>query len=250
MNTRQNNRLASYIAVQAVLEAHPEITAMPGLPAKVAEFSAKVAELYRLGETQEQQIEGKMARREQVLQEMAAMALRVAGVVLTVANEQKLTEIAAAVRLAPGDFGRVRRTRRPWLARQVLQAARAVQAQLEAYGVTAETVDTLEARIEAALTALAEPRTTLADKQSATRRIPVLIDEIDKLLDETLDRLLLPMQVTHGDFYEAYRVARIIHDRRGPRRQKKEDGVEDTPTPTVAAGEDPSTNTAENPRAA
>lgn len=236
MNTRQNNKLASFIATQAVLEAHPEIATMPGLPGKVAEFSAKVAELNRLGETQEQGIDGKMARRDQILEQMAALTLRVAGVVLTVANEQKRTEIAAAVRLAPGDFGRLRRTRRPWLARQVLQAARTIQSQLEVYGVTAEVVDSLETRIEAALSALAEPRTTIADKRSATRRIPVVIGEIDLLLEETLDGLLLPTQITHPAFYEAYRVTRQVLDLRGPRRRKKENGVEDTP-PLPASGD-------------
>ena len=247
MNTRQSNKLASFIATKAVLEAHPEIAAMPGLPAKVAEFSAKVAELNRLGETQEQGIDGKMARRDQILDEMVGMAQRVAGVVLTVANEQKLTEIAAAVRLAPGDFGRVRRSRRPWLGRQVLQAARAVQPQLETYGVTAATVDALEAQIEAALGALAEPRTTIADKRSATRRIPLLIDEIDQLLDESLDRLLLPTQATHRAFYEAYAVAREVVDRRGPRRRKKEgEGGEETPpSPAPAADAGPSTAAAD-----
>jgi len=247
MNTRQSNKLASYIATQAVLEANPEIAAMPGLPAKVAEFSAKVAELNRLGETQEQGIDGKMARRDQILEAMAGEALRVAGVVLTVANEQKLTEIAAAVRLSPADFGRVRQTRRTWLARQVLQAARSIEPQLQAYGVTAETVNAFEARIETAMQALHEPRSTIADKRSATRRIPLLIDEIDQLLGEGLDRLLLPTQLTHRAFYEAYAVAREVVDRRGPRRRRKEgEGGEDTPrsaAPAVATP--PSTAAAE-----
>jgi len=241
MNTRQNNKLASYIATQAVLEAHPELTAMPGLPAKVAEFSARVAELNRLGQTQEQGIGGKMARRDQILEKMAGMALRIAGVVLTLANEQKLTEIAAAVRLAPGDFGRVRRSRRPWLARQVLEAARVMQPQLEVYGVTAGMVDALEAQIEAALSALAEPRTTIADKRSATRRIPLLMGEIDQLLGEGLDRLLLPTQVTHRAFYEAYVVTREVVDRRGPRRRRKEGEGGEATTPVAASSADAST---------
>jgi len=250
MNTRQTNKLASYIATQAVLESYPEIATLPGLSVKVAEFSARVAELHTLGQTQGQEIAGKMARRDELLGQMVATALDIGGVVLAVANEQKHTELAAEVRLMRSDFLRVRRTRRPWLARRVLDAARTVLPRLEAYGVTAAMVDQLEAQIEAALQALHEPRSTVADKQAATRRIPVLIAEIDQLLDETIDRLMAPTRATHRAIFDAYDVARRVVDRRGPRRRRKEgEGGEETP-PSAAPEVDAVPSTAATDRAA
>jgi hypothetical protein len=201
----------------------------------VTTLSAKVAELHRLGEMQTQSLAGKLARRDELLDDMVRTTLEIAGVVLTVASEQKLTAIAPDVRLFPGDFARLRKEKRPWLARRVLEAARTVMPQLAPYGVTEETLAAFEAKIEATLEGLHQPRSTSAEKQSATRLLPALFAEVDTLLADSIDRLVLPLLNSSPRFFEAYKVARTIVDRRGSRRGETETSAPPAPSQVTAS---------------
>lgn len=229
MNAKQSNRLASYVATQAVFEAYPEIANQPGLPAKLAELSAKVGGIESLAQTQKQQTEGRTARRDELLKAMVDLALEVAGVVGVVAVEQQLTELAQEANVTRAAFGRLRRSHRPWLAGRVLVAAQSVVSELGTYGVTAATLETLRERIEAAREGLKQPRAAILEKRAAGAMLAALFAEVDALLGDQVDRLVAPWEATHVGFHAAYRSARAIIDRGGSRKS----GEEGTPLPVL-----------------
>lgn len=218
MNTKQNNKLASYLATEAALAAIPEVDRVPGLSAELEVFRTKMGEMQNLLQTQQEAVAGKRARRDELLAEMAEAAVDVATLVAAYADKQKLTELAHLVRVGPGDFTRTRQAARPVLARSVLDAAHAVLPALASYGVTAQMVENLQARISAALEGLHQPRSGFVERKTATERLAALFDEIDALLKAQIDRLVYPIRKTHPDAYASYRSAREIIDRsaRGP----------------------------------
>jgi hypothetical protein len=217
MNAVQSSKLNAYLDTLAVFEVYPEVANQPGLPAKLAVFSAKTGEIESLAQTQKQTTEGRTARRDELLEAMVHMTLDISGIVATVAHEQQLTELAQEVKVSRTAFMRLRRLHRPWLAGRVLDAAQTVLPQLGTYGVTAETLQTLEARIEAARQGLKQPRAAILARRSAGRKLIELFTEVDELLEEEIDRLVYPLRTTAVEFYSAYTSARSPIARPGDR---------------------------------
>jgi len=236
MNMRQNNKLVSYHATLAALEAIPEVDSIPGLSGELDVFRTKMGEVLRLAQTQEEAVAGKRARRDQLLDEMAEAAVEIATVVAAYADKHRLTELAPRVRVRPGDFARARTVSRPVLARTVLDAAREVLPDLGPYGVTAERLDELERRIAAAVDGIHQPRTGMVERKAATARLLALLDEIDELLGSQVDRLLYAVRRKHPQAYAGYRAARAIVDR--PATRKPSEPVL-PPAPTQSEAERP-----------
>lgn len=231
MNRHQNNKLASYAAVEAALKANPEIASVPSLPAKLTRLSAKMGEIKSLAKTQTQPIQAGTARRDQLLEEMTGMTLEIAGFVTSIAHEQDLPELARTVAIGRG-FRRVRRAHRLVIAQCVLEAARTVLPALGDYGVTDETLTTFQTQIKVADEGLTIPRSTVVAKRAATVKLVALFNEVDGLLRDQIDRLVFPLRKTSVEFYAAYLAARSIVDRPGPRKTATE---ETTPPASMPA---------------
>jgi len=209
--------MASYGALQALLQATPEIASVPGLPDKVAVLSSKVGEINSLAKTQTKPLRASMTERDLVLDEMADQAVEIAGLITTLARDIKAPQLAEAVEVGRSSFRRVRRGHRQWFAQRVLDTAVAALPQLAAYGVTAETLDAFRARIEAARTGVNATRNVAVDKIAATRRLTELFQQVDELIHDQIDRMVFRLRKNHPDFNAHYEEARAIVDRRGRR---------------------------------
>jgi len=245
MNTKQSNKLASYGAVEALLKATPEIASVTGLPEKLEKLSARLAEINTLAATQTQPLRASAAARDHLLDQMADQAFEIAGLITTLARDSRTPQLAEAVEVGRSSFRRARRSHRQWFAQRVLDTAKSVLPQLAAYGVTAETLDAFQARIDAASGGMKAARGTAVDKTAATRRLVELFREADELMDDQIDRLVFRLRKTLPDFSARYREARTIVDRRGSRRAPAVEPEE--PGPKVATGV---TSTATDERAA
>ena len=130
----------------------------------------------------------RFAGRERVFQAMAELAVEVATAVATHADEHQLDDLARLVKITEADFARARVSHRLWLAERVVASAQTVLPELASRGVTADTLQELQARINTAHANLHEPRTTVAAKKAATLRLVVLFDEVDALLEGQIER--------------------------------------------------------------
>jgi len=232
MNTKQSNKLASYGAVEALLQATPEINSVTGLPEKLTVLSAKVGEIHSLAKTQTQPLRASATARDLVLDAMADQALEIAGLITTLARDIKAPQLAESVEVGRSSFRRARRGHRQWFAQRVLEAANEVLPQLAAYGVTAETLDAFKARIEAGQAATSQARNVVVDKVASTRRLIDLFAEVDELVKDQIDRLVFRLRKDHPGFDARYVEARTIIDRRGFRRTGTE--TEEAATPVEA----------------
>lgn len=222
MNKYQTNKLASYTATERLLKATPEIDDVPGLPAKVARLSAKVGEINSLAKTQTQPIQVRTTERDLMLGAMTEMTLEIAGFVRTVARELQRPPLAQAVQVGVGSFRRARLSHRVWFAQRVLDAAQTVLPQLGTYGVTAETVATLQGLIQSATENVNLPRETVGVKKAATQQLVSLFADVDALLEEEIDPLVFPLRKTLPGFFSAFESARSVFDVPGTRQAEEE----------------------------
>lgn len=237
MNSHQHNKLDAYNAVAVLLASAPEIANVPGLPGKVALLSAKTGEINSLAQTQMQPLQASTTKRDKLLEEMAEMTLDIAGFVKTVAREQNLPELAELVIIGAG-YRRMRRAHRVIIAQRVADAAQTVLSHLANYGVTADTLDGLRARIQVAGAGLTIPRSTTVEKKAATTKLAVLFAEVDILLREQIDPLVFPLRKTQVELYARYRAARSIVDRRGPRRGSRGEASASPPVPLTTSSQE------------
>lgn len=237
MNTYQHNKLDAYNAVEALLTSTPEIANVPGLPAKVAVLSSKTGEINSLAQTQTQPLQASTTKRDKLLKEMTEMTLDIAGYIKTVAREQNLPELAELVVIGAG-YQRMRRAHRVIIAQRVADAAQTVLSHLGSYGVTADTLASLRAKIQIAGSGLTIPRSTTVVKKAATTKLAALFAEVDILLREQIDPLIFPLRKTEIEFYARYSAARSIVDRRGPRRGTREEASTSAPVPLSTATEE------------
>jgi len=244
MNRKQSNKLATYLAVQAVFAANTEVAGLPGIPGKLEEFGARVGEIEDLAKTQTQPTEGQTAQRDDLFEAMIETTLDVASVVLAVANEQALPVLARAVSVGRTVFERSRRPHRVWLAERVLEAAQSVASQLVNYGVTEAVLQRLRDRIQAARDGITQPRVTIAAKRAASVALVHAYRQADALLRGQIDPLVQMLRSSHRQFYAAYRSARRIVDVRGSRLRDASEhqaGAGPTAMPGGATTPEPST---------
>jgi len=217
MKTEQKNKLVSYTAAEAVLRANPEVANVPGLPAKLAAFSNRIAEIHDLALVQGQPLAVSLAKRDALFASMARLTTKVAGAVMNVARDRRLDELAAAVQFRRSALRHARPPERLWLARRVLGAAHGVPEALAVYGVTADTLADFQARIDAAADGVHMVRTTVTARRAATERLRIMIRETDLMLREELDPLVEQMREEQPQFHADYRAAREVVDVRGSR---------------------------------
>lgn len=233
MNTRQKNKLDAYTATEAVLRSTPEVAGVPGLPAKLEAFSRRIAELHALGCTQSEPPGVSVARREMLFAAMAALTIEIAGAVMIVARDRRRSDLAEAVLFRRSALQRNRPAERIWLAHRVHETALSVLDGLAPYGVTAERLAELQARIEAAAEGAGTMRTAVTARRAATEGLRELFRDTDAMLRMELDPLVERLRPTQPQAFASYRAAREIVHRRGSRATGAESPAV-VPTPEVA----------------
>lgn len=217
MTGLQSDIIAMAHDVHTLLAQAPEIAAIPAMAGKPAKLRALLTKADRLFDTQRSRITASIARREVASDAMIEATLAVAGIALSYAHDNNLPDLAAEVRVTAGDFRRNRLQHRVRLAQQIHAAVTPFVPQLAADGVTAETLDDLQDKIDAAAAALPATRGSAADKKAATAQLRETIREIRLLLKDGIDPLVRPLRQTNPDFYERYRARRTIINRAGGR---------------------------------
>lgn len=222
MNKRQMKKLASIDSSLELLKSSPVTGEVPGLAAEIAFVTTKRNELDAGALTQAQRTEGHTAQRDVTLGELRETTLDIANALARYAHAQGRDDLLADVQTRPSEFDRAWLAHRPLIAERVHAAGVTVVADAAVHGVTADMLAEFKATIVAAKKALAQPRTTLAQRKAATRQVNVIFGEIDERFEAQIDRLLFRLRKTEPEFYAAYLATRRIGRTPGRRTSEPE----------------------------
>jgi hypothetical protein len=114
--------------------------------------------------------------------------------------------------------------------RNVLKLATENLKALGKFGVNQAKLDELEEKIDAYAGCIAKPREAIAAGKTTTELLAAEFAAADKVLTETLDKLILQFETTASEFFADYQNARVVVEQAGTR-----DTGEDAPPSAVQA---------------
>ena len=94
----------------------------------------------------------------------------------------------------------------------IYDAAKANEAALKDYGITATTADTLLTTINNYQAKVPDPRNAAAQKATIRANLKNLIKEADQILKLQLDKTVLGFKTSNPDFVSTYKANRVIID--------------------------------------
>lgn len=220
-------------AVVGALNGLVAANALPALAPQLVALNARLHAIKAAAATQARPTTGQTVDRNQVLAVATAATLAVAGRVRSYARSQKLGVLEAKVRLRPSTFKKVRLAHRIPLMQQVHDAAQDVLSQLADFGVTAELLTDLQARITAADAVKTLLRSTIVERRVATAKLLELFRELTDFLENEVDPLVDSLRETSPEGWATYRAARDIINQPGTPAQP-EARVQTAAAPTAS----------------
>lgn len=230
MTDSQENKFEMFLVVRNVLQQHT--AAWQGLPVFVTTVDTYQKQLTKLENVAQERGEATAGVTQAKAEARAALAEAAfplaAGLQAFAAIEGNI-QLAALIAFTRSDFLYGRDNLSLQKARTTRTTVKEHLPALAAYGINLEMVKNLTTAIDRYANLLEAPRTAIAERAAATAQIAELIDTLDALLKDRLDKLVPILAPRHPTFADAYRTARVIIDRAGPARDP-EDVQEEPPT--------------------
>jgi hypothetical protein len=221
MNAKQENKVSMYSAVDAVLSENQNVwQTLPAFAAAVTGFRNGVANIQTLAQARNSSTKGVTADKQSKRETMEAAALEVAGAVAAFASDTGNRELQAKADFSDSDLRRARDTEITTICQGIHDEANAVVANLADYGVVAQTLTDLQAKINAYNSSVGKPASAKSNVQAAGASLDSAIADVDKVLDEKLDKLATKFRTSQRGFFDAYSAARSIVDNPGGRKAK------------------------------
>lgn len=214
MNDRQRLKHDSNLAVRTVCNKDAFRALWSSLPAFVTLYDqvlAKISYVNACLVTQGSDTSGVTQAKGDARIKMTESTLEVAGGLSALALLRADTVLEGKTDLTPSDLSNLADALIDDKATEILQLARAIQPVpnqpgLIDVGLTAGRLDLLETRIETYNLLLGSPRAARGEKTAATANLQRALDDIDRLLEKGLDKLVLQFKST--DFYPEYQLVR------------------------------------------
>ena len=193
----------------------------------VTKFVQKVTELERLTYQKSKALVGAKSQRDKKRAIIADKALIVANGIFSYASNIEDEKLKAEVNYSPSTLKYTPNTRFFQMVEGIIAKATELITEIEPYGVDQAKLDDLEL----AYTEMAEianlPRQAIVSRKMISTKIDELIQDVDNVLKEQLDRLIVSLKADEKDFVLVYEGARTIIDSPASRRKLDLDDVND-----------------------
>lgn len=227
MDQHGKNKLKMYKAVEAICTVQQaDWNDLPAFVNAFNRFTAKLQELDQAVFNQSFATPGVTKNKNQLLETTIEKAYIVANALRAYAAVQDDPLLEGKLDFPKSDFKRGGSQQAIVLVDTVLQLATSNLAALGDFGIEQEDVDELSALRQQLGSVIGSPREAIIDRRNETIAIERLIDELDDLLHDHLDRLIEVLRPDHPALYERFKSARVIVDHKG---KKNHSGNGDEP---------------------
>ena len=232
MNTKQQNKLAMYLAVKAVVDANNSVwTSLPAFADGYTGFTTQIGNIQTLAQNQNLDTSGIAQDKQASKVAMATAAIGIASAVRAYAVKTKNNTLASAVDFNQSNLTGARDADAVENCQNIHDAANTNLAALAAYGVTAAKLTALQTAITAFSGLMGKPRQTIATGKTVTQQLSDAFNAADEALNEELDNLIGQFAGSNAKFVSDYQNARIIVDISASHASPNQP----TPAPTPAA---------------
>lgn len=205
-------KLNSYLALQSLLVASKAIVAsVPALQEAIDAFMDFIEEISLNVKIQASPSGAAEAKRD-ALKALGDLAYEAAGAVLALADKSSDPALAARVRFSRSAVTAGSSNAVVARVQDIIDATTENLDSLGDRGVTTEKLKALKQALKAYETVRALPRTAIGAGAAATKALERLFPQVDRLLENQIDRLVWQFRATTPDFYDKYQTARAIVD--------------------------------------
>ncbi len=236
MNIRQINKFRSYVGVESACKRYKPVwnaAAVPEFGLAVTDLSERIVIIRGLGQRQEDPTTGIAAMKLHCRKQVCTTGAIIAGAVHSWATKTNQLDIAQKADWSYSDLFAGRETASADRCQNVHKLAKENLSSLAKFGVTADKLEEFQEQVDAYLGCIGKPREAITTTRTVTQQLATEFAAVDKLLEKTLDKLVLQFQESAPDFFNDYQNARFIVDQNGAR--ETDEASADTAKPAASA---------------
>jgi len=213
MNATQEAKLNMFRATQKHCNDNPTIVAtIPAFQKATGTLNTIIAGIIATAQQEDLVTKGITIDKAEAKKTLCRLAADIAAPIVAYAAETKNNKLLNEVNFTHSDLIRTKDDQLAPRCQNICDAAKANEAALKDYGITATTIDTLLTTINNYQAKVPDPRNAAAQKATIRTNLKNLIKEGDQVLKLQMDKTVLGLKATHPDFVTAYKSNRIIID--------------------------------------
>jgi len=213
MRDIQENKLSMYLAVQIICNNFKDVWQdFVAFVKAFGDFEGIISQIQSTRLIQEGQTTGVAENKQKEEDEMVNKTISIASAVFVYANVISDHELKAKVNYSPSKLKRSRDTILKDRCQVVHDESSKVIDDLADYGILPADLEELQKEINDYAAIIAQPRTAINTRATATAQLVELFKQGDEILKIRLDKLMVQYQNNNTDFYINYRNARNIID--------------------------------------
>ena len=213
MNTKQQNKLAMYLATKSVLDSNNSVwQSLPAFADGYADFTSHVTQIQTLELSQVTDSTGIAQDKKASKAAMATAAQTISAAVHAYAVKNKNNTLANETDFTVSDLTGERDADAIKDCQNIHDLANTNLASLGNYGLTTTKLTSLQAAIDGFKAVVSKPRDKIAAGKTVTQQLSDEFDAADETLSEILDSLVGQFQATNAKFVSDYNNARTIVD--------------------------------------
>jgi len=213
MNQEQNKHMRMYMATQTVLDNHTmRWNTIPIMVTVKNQLDELIQRIEEKNEETDAASKGTTAQKETVRRGLAEKAASISGILQAYAAFNDDQVLAGKAKLIKSDLMTCRETDVEAAVRPVLSLARNLLPELADFMLTEAMVVETETSLDSFKTLIGQPRTIRNEAFSAMSMLDEMLDQVDALLKQKMDKLMIRFEFTDQPFFEEYTRARVIVD--------------------------------------
>jgi len=212
MQTVQEIRLNMYLAVRNFINLNDTVAkTIPKLSTSFSALEGVISQIQSIGEKQKDVITGFAKDKKRLRETLITIAADNSRKLAAVAKFSKDETLMDKVRFTPTELKRMTDVALKDYAMIIYEKVDSNIDKLTEYEITPETQKSFMDTILAYNASLSTPRSGIAEKSQATKRLVLIFEEADTYIDE-MDFAINAVQLKNPDFVNGYRTVRRIVD--------------------------------------
>jgi hypothetical protein len=212
MTTNQESKLNMYLAVRNFMIPNDGVTKdLPNFAASYATLLSTISQIQAIGEMQKFDKTGLAIEKNKLKETLITMAADYSRKITAFAKFTNNNTLLNEAKFSVSDLGRMTDVALKDYLQIIHDKAEANIGSLSEYGIKSETQKVFIDTIIAFNTALSTPRTGIAEKSKATKKLAVLFNDADAAI-ENMDFAAGIIKLTQSDFFNGYKTSRKLVD--------------------------------------